>query len=196
MKTPRIFIISGPGGAGKTTIVEKLFDREEVKKAFIKGVTITTRKKRPQEKDGKDYFFVEQEEFLRLKKDGFFLESQKVLDNYYGTPKILYVLAKKGNKSLILCIDVKGGMYLKKSSNVKNVTTIFLAAPTKKELYRRMEKRAEKKITIQKRVRLAKEELQFSKHYDYLITNRNIKNTLKELEEIILVSSEHLGRHK
>ena len=191
MKTPRIFIISGPGGAGKTTIVEQLFTKEQVKKAFIKGVTITTRKKRLQEKDGKDYFFVGQEEFLRLKKNGFFLESQKVLDNYYGTPKILYALAKKGNKSLILCIDVKGGMCLKRSSKIKKVTTIFLAAPTKKELYRRMEKRAEKKITIQKRVKLAKKELQFSKYYDYLITNRNIKSTLKELEEIILALSKH-----
>ena len=191
MKTPRIFIISGPGGAGKTTIVERLFTKEEVKKAFIKGVTITTRKKRPQEKEGKDYFFVDQEEFLRLKKNGFFLESQKVLDNYYGTPKILYTLAKKGNKNLILCIDVKGGMCLKRSSEIEKVTTIFLAAPTKKELCRRMEKRAEKKITIQKRVKLAKKELEFSKHYDYRITNRNIKSTLKELEEIVLVLSKH-----
>ncbi len=188
MKTPQIFIISGPGGAGKTTIVEKLFTKEQVKKAFIKGITVTTRGKRPQEKDGKDYFFVGEEEFLRLKKRGFFLESQRVLDNYYGTPKILYVLAKKGNKSLILCIDVKGGMWLKKSSKAKKIITIFLAAPTKKELYRRMEKRAEEKKTIQKRVKLAKKELQFSKYYDYLVTNRNIKTTLNELEEIIFSS--------
>lgn len=185
MKTPKIFIISGPGGAGKTTIVEKLFAKEEIKKAFIKGITLTTRKKRPQEKESKDYFFVSEEEFLRLKKKGFFLESQKVLDNYYGTPKILYTLAKKVNKSLILCIDVKGGMWLKENPEGKEVITIFLAAPTNKELYRRMEKRDEEKKTIQKRVKLAKKELQFSKYYDYLVTNRNIKNTLSELEEIL-----------
>jgi len=186
MKNPKVFVISGPGGAGKTTIVEQLFLCEKIKKDFIKGITITTRKKRPQEKDGKDYFFVEEEEFLRLKKRNFFLESQKVLENYYGTPKILYALAKREGKSLILCIDVKGGMYLKKDSKAKKVTTIFLVAPSEKELYRRMKKRAEEKRVIQKRVKLAKEELQFSKYYDYLVTNRNIKDTLKELEGIML----------
>ena len=189
MKNPKIFFISGPGGAGKTTIVEQLFLREKVKKDFIKGITITTRKKRLQEKDGKDYFFIEEEEFLRLRKRKFFLESQQVLENYYGTPKILYALAKRGGKSLVLCIDVKGGMYLKKEAKIKKVVTIFLVAPSGKELYRRMKKRDEKKGVIQKRVKLAKKELQFSKYYDYLVTNRNIKDTLKELEEIVLSSS-------
>lgn len=186
MKKPRIFIISGPGGVGKTTIVEQLFSKEQIRKAFIKGITITTREKRPQEKESRDYFFVEEEEFLRLKKRRFFLESEKVLDNYYGTPKILYTLAKIKEKSLILCIDVKGGMYLKNSAKFKKVTTIFLVAPSEKELYRRMKKRADKKRAIKERVKLAKKELEFSKHYDYLVINRSIKNTLKELEEIIL----------
>ncbi len=189
MKNPAVFVISGPGGAGKTTIVEKLFLCEKIKKDFIKGITITTRKRRPQEKEGKDYFFIEKEEFLRLKKRKFFLESQEVLENHYGTPKILYALAKREGKSLVLCIDVKGGMCLKKDPKVKKVTTIFLVAPSEKELYRRMKKRDEKKGVIQKRVKLAKKELQFSKLYDYLVTNRNIKDTLKELEGIILNAS-------
>ena len=186
MKNPKVFVISGPGGAGKTTIVEQLFLREKIKKYFIKGITITTRQKRPQEKDGKDYFFIEEEEFLRLKKRKFFLESQRVLESYYGTPKILYALAKREGKCLVLCIDVKGGMYLKKESKVSKVTTIFLVAPSEKDLYRRMKKRAEEKGVIRKRVKLAKKELQFSKYYDYLVTNRNIKDTLKELEGIML----------
>jgi len=186
MKDPKVFVISGPGGAGKTTIVKQLFLRERIKKDFIKGITITTRKKRLQEKEGRDYFFIEEEEFLRLKKRKFFLESQKVLENYYGTPKILYALAKREGKSLVLCIDVKGGMCLKQDPKVKKVTTIFLVAPSEKELYRRMKKRDEKKGVIKKRVELAKKEVELSKYYDYLVTNRNIKDTLKELEGIIL----------
>ncbi|MCK4912303.1 MAG: guanylate kinase [Candidatus Omnitrophica bacterium] len=188
MKNPKVFVISGPGGAGKTTIVEQLFGRDKIKKDFMKGVTITTRSKRAQEKDGKDYFFIEEDEFLRLKKSKFFLESQKILENYYGTPKILYSLAKRTGKNLILCIDIKGGMCLKKELTAKKVTTIFLVAPSEKELYRRMEKREENKGVIKKRVKLAKEEVQLSKHYDYVVTNRNIKDTLKELEGIILDS--------
>ena len=188
MKDPKVFVISGPGGSGKTTIIEQIFLRERIKKEFIKGITITTRKKRPQEKEGKDYFFIEEEEFLRLKKRKFFLESQKILENYYGTPKILYALAKREGKSLVLCIDVKGGMCLKKDSKLKKVTTIFLAGPSEKELYRRMKNRDEKKEIIQRRVKLGKEEVQVSKNYDYLVTNRNIEDTLKELEVIILNS--------
>ncbi|NQT28252.1 MAG: guanylate kinase [Candidatus Omnitrophica bacterium] len=190
MKNPKVFVISGPGGAGKTTIVGQLFLREKIKKDFIKGVTITTRKKRLQEKEGKDYFFVEEEEFVRLKKRNFFIESQEVLENHYGTPKILYTLAKRGGKHLILCIDVKGGMCLKKDPKIKKVITIFLVAPSEKELYRRMKKRDEKKGVIQERVKLAKKELEFSKHYDYLVTNRNIKDTLKELEGIMTSSGD------
>jgi guanylate kinase len=186
MKNPKVFVISGPGGAGKTTIVERLFSREPIKNSFIKGITVTTRGKRVQEKEGKDYFFVEEEEFLRLKKKKFFLESERVLDNYYGTPKILYALAKQAGKGLILCIDVKGGMHLKSNPKIKRLTTVFLAAPTEKELYRRMKKRADKRGTIKERVKLAKKELQFSKYYDYLVTNRNIEDTLEELEKIIL----------
>jgi len=186
MKNPKVFVISGPGGAGKTTIVEQLFVREKIKKDFVKGVALTTRKKREKEKDGKDYFFIEEEEFLRLKKSKFFLESQKVLENYYGTPKILYFLAKRMGKNLILCIDVKGGIYLKKDLTAKKVITIFLVAPSEKELYRRMKKRDEEKGVIQKRVKLAKKEVELSKDYDHLVINRNIKDTLKELEDIIL----------
>ncbi|MDP8289669.1 MAG: guanylate kinase [Candidatus Susulua stagnicola] len=188
MRNPKVFIISGPGGAGKTTIVEQLFARERIKKDFVKGVTITTRKKRDKEKDGKDYFFIEEDEFLRLKKNKFFLENQKVLENYYGTPKILYGLAKRTGKNLVLCIDVKGGMCLKKDLKAKKVTTIFLVAPSEKELYRRMEKRDEDKGVIKKRVKLAKKEVELSKDYDYSVINRNIKDTLKELESIILNS--------
>jgi len=186
MKNPKVFVISGPGGAGKTTIVEQLFVGEKIKKDFVKGVTLTTRKKRDQEKEGKDYFFIEEEEFLRLKKNKFFLESQKVLENYYGTPKILYSLAKRTGKNLILCIDVKGGICLKKDLTAKKIITIFLVAPSEKELYRRMKKRDEKKGVIKQRVELAKKEVELSKNYDHLVINRNIKDTLKELEEIIL----------
>ena len=91
---PKVFVISGPGGAGKTTLVDKLFCKKTLRNNFIKGISFTTRKRRPQEKEGRDYFFVSKEEFLRLEKRRFFLENQKVLENYYGTPKFFYKQAK------------------------------------------------------------------------------------------------------
>ncbi len=186
MKKAKIFILSGPGGVGKTTLVRGLFKKKEIKETCIRGVTVTTREKRANEEEGKDYFFVDKEEFLRLEKRKFFLESEEVLGNYYGTPKILYKLAKGQKKNLILCIDVKGGMHLKKHSKVGKIITIFITVPSEKDLYKRMKKRADKKASIEKRVELAKKELQFSKKYDLLVTNKNVNSTIKELKNIIL----------
>ena len=185
-REPRIFVVSGPGGAGKTTLVNQLLKEKRIQNHFIKGISVTTRKRRPQEADGKDYFFVTKEEFSRLEKKKFFLESQKVLGDSYGTPRLFYILAKKKKKGLILCIDVKGGMYLGKKSRGGKIITIFITAPTKEELCQRMEKRAESKGAIRKRTNLAKKELQFSKYYDYLITNQNIESALEKLQNIVL----------
>jgi len=193
---PKIFIISGPGGAGKTTLLKKLFQQKNIQDIFIRGITVTTRKKRPKEEEGKDYFFVDQEEFLRLEKSKFFLESQKILDNHYGTPKILYTLAKSQNKDLIICIDVKGGLYLKKNHKAGKIITIFIAAPTQKELYRRMKKRSETKGVMRQRVKLATQELQFSKQYQHLVTNRSINSTLKTLEDILLPAPKAGGKRR
>lgn len=180
-----IFVLSGPGGAGKTTVVNQLFHKEHIKNIFIRGVTVTTRPKRPKEEEGKDYFFVSKEEFLRLEKKKFFLESQTILDNYYGTPKLFYTLAKKKNKILFLCIDVRGGIYLKRKFGADKMVTIFLTAPTGKLLRQRMKKREEAKALMQKKADLAEEEIRLSKRYDYLIVNRNLKSTLEKIEEIL-----------
>lgn len=181
----KIVVFSGPGGAGKTTLVNQLFQKKSIRDSFIKGVTVTTRRPREEEQEGRDYFFVSGNEFTRLKNRKFFLESQKVLDNYYGTPKLFYTLARRKKKNLILCIDVKGGLYLKHHLKTGKITTVFIAAPTKQELRRRMKKRAETAGRIKERARLAQEELQAAKKYDYLIVNKDIKKTLKQLEAII-----------
>ncbi|MDP2923261.1 MAG: guanylate kinase [Candidatus Omnitrophota bacterium] len=188
MREPKIFILSGPSGAGKTTLLDKLFHNKSTKNSFLRGISFTTRAKRPQEANGKDYFFVNKEELLKLKKRNFFLEHQKVLENYYGTPKYFYVNAKKEKKDLILCIDVKGGMYLKKKHRAGRIITIFVRAPNKKELKRRLKQRVEQKDSIVKRVSLAKKELQFSKYYDYVMVNQDLQTSVKILEDIFLAN--------
>jgi len=186
MKKINVFIISGPGGAGKTTLVKELFAKKEISEKFSRGITATTRSIRPEEEDGKDYFFVTKDEFLRLEKKKFFLESQKILEHSYGTPKLFFIIAKRKKKDLVLCIDVKGGMYLKKNFKAGKIVTIFVTAPTEKDLYRRMKKRSEEKGMMEKRVELAKKEISLAKHYDYLVTNKSVKSSLKKIKEIIL----------
>lgn len=186
MKNSFVFIFSGPGGAGKTTIVNELFKRDDIRAQCVKATSVTSRKRRPEETEGKDYFFVSSEEFIYLQKRKFFLETQEVAGNYYGTPKLFYDIAKKEKKHLILCIDVKGGMYLKRNLKTTRVITVFISAPSEKELCKRMEKRDEDKETIAKRVALAKKELQFSKYYDYVITNKTLATAVAQAADIIL----------
>lgn len=185
MKGVNIFIFSGPGGVGKTTLVNRLFRRKFFKENFIRGISYTTRSKRPKEKNGKDYFFISREEFFELKRKRQLLESEKIVSDYYGTAKSFYDLAKAQRKSLILCIDVKGGMYLKKNLKEDTIVTIFISAPAR-ELAVRMKRREEGRDLIDKRMRLSKQERLFCKDYDYVVENKDIAKSVDCLATILL----------
>lgn len=182
----KVIIFSGPGGVGKTTLIERLMRKPWVSRNFIKGVSFTTRPKRQGEKEGKDYFFVSKERFLALQKKKYFLESQKVADNYYASAKAFYAKAQKAKKDLILCIDVNGGLRLKKILSEGNIATIFISAPSEHDLYKRLEKRVENKRVIAKRIALAKKELSSSQKYDYFVINKEVIPTIKILEAILV----------
>jgi len=185
-KPPTIIILSGPSGAGKTTLLNKVFRKKNIRDNFIRAISYTTRKIRPKESNGKDYFFISKRKFLSLKRQGFFLESQRVLDNYYGTAKYFYEKAAEENKNLILCIDVKGGLYLKKKQKEGKIITLFIAAPSELDLFKRLKKRTEAMKTIQKRIALAKKEMKVSRQYDSIIINKDLGKSLKELGKALL----------
>ena len=174
-------------------MLNKMFLKRNIRSSFIKGISYTTRPKRPNEKNGRDYYFVDKKTFRKLIKDDFFLEHQKVLEDYYGTPKYFLERARSKGKDLILCIDVKGGMYLKKNVKRDKIVTIFISAPTAQELSQRLRKRGDFAI-LKKRIALAKKELQFVKVYDYLIINQNIKKAMSLLEAVLI--AERLRRDR
>ncbi len=178
----RLFIISGPAGVGKTTLLKRLFRKKFIKENFLRTISFTTRGRREGEKEGKDYFFIGKKEFLKKKKQGFFLESQKVLNDYYGTPKYFLKEAKKAKKDLILCIDVKGGKYLKKNFKEGKIITIFIAVDLG-EIYQRLKRR--KEIHLKEKLFLAKKEMGYLKYYDYLVINKEIKKSMEDLEIIL-----------
>lgn len=183
--TSKLFIVSGPGGAGKTTLVKKVLKKNSLAKKFIRNISCTTRKARPGEKDGRDYFFITKQDFLKKLKSGFFLEHQKVAGNYYGTPKFLYKKAKKLNKNLLLCIDVKGGVFLKKNFKDGPIISVFITA-SRSELLSRLKNRAEKPGIIKKRMALAKKEIAYRRHYHKILINTDLKKASKQLEKILL----------
>ena len=180
-KKGKVIVISAPSGTGKSTVCRLLLKKI---KNLKYSVSVTTRQKRKFEKDGKDYFFVTKYEFKKMVKNNYFIEWQKVHNNYYGTPKEF--IEKNLNKgyNVLLDIDVKGGKTLKKI--YPDGIFIFLVPPSWEELKRRLKSRGtEDEKELELRLKNAKKELKFKKYYDFVIVNDKIEETLKKIVEII-----------
>jgi len=176
-----IFIISAPSGTGKTTVIKKFLKRH--KRDFILSISVTTRHPRKNEKNGRDYYFISLKKFREYIRKGKFLEYVKILDNYYGTLKETVLKAIKKGLNVIMDIDVQGAAKIK--SRVDGYITIFLRPPSLKELKKRLFKRkTESKQEAIKRINLAKKELKEQKKYDYILTNKNLNDVVKMLEDI------------
>lgn len=181
----KIVIVSGPSGVGKTTIIRRLLQRRAMRTLFLKTVSYTTRKKRYGEKEGRDYFFVTPGTFRRLIRARFFLEWKRVLRHCYGTPRYFIAEAQKQHKHLVLCIDVKGALQVKRKHPFTTVL-IFILPPSLKELENRLLRRkSETAQTVRKRLRLAKKEIPIAKKYDYCIINSTLRACVDALEAIM-----------
>jgi guanylate kinase len=176
-----LFVISGPSGVGKTSIIRSVLERVE---RVVFSVSCTTRKQRPGEIHGVDYFFVSHEEFERMIKENKFIEWAKVHDNYYGTPaEMVYDNIRKG-LDVILDIDVQGALTVKK--NFSGAKFIFIAPPSYEVLRERLKKRGtETEEKIQKRLETAKRELKFIPEFEYLIINEDLEESIRNLMSII-----------
>lgn len=182
-------IISGPTGCGKTTICKKLV---EVNKDFFYSISCTTRKKREEEIDGKDYYFISKEEFERMIKEDKFLEYAKIYDEYYGTPKEPVFENLKNGKIVIMDIDFQGKR--KVQEKMKDFISIYLLPPSIEELKKRIEKREKDKENFLKRFKEALREIDLWIDYDYVVINDEIEKAIYEIKTII--EAEKLKRER
>ncbi len=177
-----IFIISAPSGAGKTTLVKRLCDDW----SFIKpSISYTTRKKRATEEDGVDYYFITEKEFNKKVEKKEFIEYQNVYDNYYGTSSNLISKDIDSGFDVLLEIDYKGMLDIKKK--FPNTTSIYILPPNEEALKERLKNRGEDDIEeINARMKSSKNELKFHKQADYVVTNDDFNKAVKQLKIIIL----------
>ena len=166
-----MFILSSPSGAGKTTLVKKISKNRN----FSISISHTTRSPRPNEKNGKDYYFVSKNNFKKLIKNGEFLEHARVFDNYYGSSKNLVIKKIQEGKNIVFDIDWQGTRQIRNKKLKYRLVTIYILPPSKDELLKRLIKREKKNMnTVKKRMKEFKKDLSKWKEYDYVVINDDI----------------------
>ena len=174
-----MFILSSPSGAGKTTLVKKIIKN----KNYSVSISHTTRSPRPNEKNGKDYFFTSKNNFKKLIKKGKFLEHAKVFDNYYGSSKDVIIEKLKKGKNVVFDIDWQGTRQIRNKKLNYKLLTIFILPPSKKELIKRLIKREKKNMkTVKKRMKEFKKDLTKWKEYDVVLVNDNLNDCYKKIK--------------
>ncbi|ABP67671.1 guanylate kinase [Caldicellulosiruptor changbaiensis] len=183
MKEGLLIVISGPAGVGKGTVVGKLLERNPNIKLSISK---TTRKPRPGEREGVNYFFVSRQQFEDDIKNDNFLEYAEYNNNYYGTPKDFVLETLKNGFDVILEIETQGALQVK--STFEDAVLIFILPPSMKELYNRLKKRAtETEEEIEARLNIARGEIRLLPKYDYCVINDNVDKAVEAIEKIIEV---------
>jgi len=179
----RLFIISAPSGSGKTTLCKSLL-AENI--GLVPSVSATTRKPRPGEKDKTDYIFISKKRFMEMVKAGQFLEYEENFSNLYGTPRRFIQDSLRNGRSVLLSIDVKGAMKVRRAYPRESIL-IFILPPSIKALKKRLLSRmADAAETISTRLKLARREIAFKDRYDYRIVNDKLSNAYRRLKKIII----------
>ena len=179
----KLIIISSPSGAGKTTLCKLLI--KKMKNVHL-SISYTSRNKRLNEVNGKDYYFVSKKKFEILKNKNFFIETAKNFNNYYGSPYKSILKSKKRKNHILFDIDWKGARKIRKNYPKDNIIDFFILPPSKKELEKRLIKRGrDNKEEIKLRLSYALKEMLHYKEYKYVLINKNIKETVNDIKKII-----------
>ncbi|MDO4305280.1 MAG: guanylate kinase [Eubacteriales bacterium] len=180
-----LVVVSGFSGAGKGTVMKELLKRYE---NYALSVSVTTRKPRPGEEDGREYFFRTREEFEKLIREDALIEYARYVENYYGTPRSYVEEKLSEGKDVILEIEIQGAMKVKQK--IPEALLVFVTPPSVEELKKRLEGRGtETPEVIASRMSRAGEEAEGMDAYDYLVVNDDLDECVERMHRIIM--SEH-----
>lgn len=186
-----MLVLSSPSGAGKTTLSRRLLEADS---EIDMSVSATTRKPRPGEIEGKDYYFLSTEDFGIMRNRDEFLEHAKVFGNYYGTPREPVEKALAQGRDVLFDIDWQGTQQLDETAQ-DDLVKVFILPPSAHELERRLKKRAQDPAeVVAERMAKASDEISHYQEYDYIIINENMDKAFAELQAILL--AERLKRRR
>jgi guanylate kinase len=186
-----MLVLSSPSGAGKTTVSRKLLEADP---NVMLSVSVTTRKIRPGEKDGRDYHFIDRRRFDALIEKNELLEWAEVFDNYYGTPKKPVMGALTSGRDVLFDIDWQGTQQLREKARM-DLVSIFVLPPSIPELERRLHRRAQDDYeTIHRRMAKAADEMSHWAEYDYVVINRDLDQAFADVAAIL--AAERLKRER
>lgn len=177
-----MFVLSSPSGAGKTSICKSLL---KLDKNISLSISVTTRPIRQEEEEGQDYFFVNNETFDNMLKEGSFIEHASVFGHNYGTLKKLVKEKLYNGEDLLFDIDWQGAQQLR-SRMREDVVSVFILPPNKEELENRLKKRGQDTDEVMtERMASASEEITHWPEYDYVLVNKNLEDSVRNVHNIL-----------
>jgi len=186
-----MLVLSSPSGAGKTTLSRMLLTEE---RNITLSISVTTRARRPGEVHGRHYHFIDRKRFDELQRNGDLLEHAEVFGNFYGTPRKPVEKALKHGRDVLFDVDWQGTKQLRKHA-AADLVSVFILPPSTGELARRLHTRAQDdKKVIRARMAKAGDEMTHWSEYDYVIINRDLDRSLKEIRAIL--AAERLKRDR
>jgi guanylate kinase len=186
-----MLVLSSPSGAGKTTLSRMLLAKDT---GVMLSISVTTRKMRPSETDGRDYHFIDRGRFDLMVDKNELLEWAEVFDNYYGTPAKQVMDTLDAGRDVLFDIDWQGTQQLREKAR-GDLVSIFVLPPSISELERRLKSRAQDDYeTIHRRMAKAADEMSHWAEYDYVVINRDLDTTFTEVKAIL--SAERLKRER
>jgi guanylate kinase len=188
-----LFVISSPSGAGKTTLARELLRSDA---SLAMSVSVTTRKPRPGEIDGRDYFFCDQSAFDGMRDDGSLLEWAKVHGHFYGTPRKPVMERLAEGKDVLFDIDWQGAQQLKERAP-EDLVRVFILPPSASALSERLKKRAQDGAdVVAQRLAAASTEISHWAEYEYVIINADVGQSVSALQAILAAERLRCGRQQ